>query len=388
MITLILIVVYMAFIGIGFPNTIFGAAWPAIYEDLHLALADGNYVNILVSGCTALAGFFSACLVNKFGTAKVTFAGSCLIGISLLGFSVSGNLLCLCLCAIPLGLTTGVLDAALNNYVASHYKPMFTNLLHCAFGVGASLSLYVMSAMLEKSDWNAGYRKVAMVQFIISAFVLAILPAWKKMERNAEVEAEQEETLTLSLREMFRMPMVRLIWMICLATNVIEGVCSGWGSTFLVLSRDFTAEDAAMVVSAFTIGMTIGRFGSGLMAAKMSGWSIVYIGCGITLISLLMLSINSPIFLIVGFFLVGLGNGPIYPTMIQLTPIHFGSKISGSIIGAQVGFTYLGFMAGPAIFGYLAQHISTNLLPCYLILFYAMMIICIWKFQKAKHCKK
>lgn len=388
MLTLILMIVYMAFIGIGFPNTIFGAAWPAIYEDLHLALSDGNYVNILVSGCTALAGFFSARLVNKYGTAKVTFAGSCLIGISLLGFSVSGNLLCLCLCAIPLGLTTGVLDAALNNYVASHYKPMFTNLLHCAFGVGASLSLYVMSAMLERSDWNAGYRKVAMVQFVISALVLAILPAWKKLERNAEKEAEQEETVTLSLREMFGMPMVRLIWMICLATNVIEGVCSGWGSTYLVLSRGFTAEDAAMVVSAFTIGMTIGRFGSGLMAAKMSGWSIVYIGSGVTLISLFMLLIPSPMCLIAGFFLVGLGNGPIYPTMIQLTPIHFGRKFSGSIIGAQVGFTYFGFMAGPAIFGYMAQLISTDLLPYYMILFYVIMVLCIWKFQKIKQNTK
>ena len=163
MFTLILIVIYIAFVGLGFPNSLFGAAWPAIYEDLNLSLSDANYVTVLISGFTALAGLFSARVTNRFGIGRVTLVCTGLIGVSLLGFSVSGNLWFMCLCAIPLGIATGIMDAALSNYIPLHYKALHMNFMHCFFGLGASLSLYLMSIMLKKSSWNNGYRRVALV---------------------------------------------------------------------------------------------------------------------------------------------------------------------------------------------------------------------------------
>ena len=39
MATLLLIVIYIAFIGLGVPDSLFGTAWPAIYTDLNLPVS-------------------------------------------------------------------------------------------------------------------------------------------------------------------------------------------------------------------------------------------------------------------------------------------------------------------------------------------------------------
>ena len=54
------------------------------------------------------------------------------------------DLLWLCFFAVPLGLGAGAVDTALNNYVALHYTATHMSFLHCFYGVGVSLSPYLM----------------------------------------------------------------------------------------------------------------------------------------------------------------------------------------------------------------------------------------------------
>jgi len=382
MFTLILIVIYIAFIGLGIPNSLFGAAWPAIYEDLGLSLSDANYITVLISGFTALAGLFSARVTIKFGVGRVTLACTALIGVALLGFSVSGNVWFMCLCAIPLGIATGVMDAALSNYIALHYKAIHMNLLHCFFGLGASLSLYLMSIMLEHSTWSEGYRTVALIQFAITAVVLAALPLWKKVNAKTETEEDNVQPRNISVIKMARMPSVRLVWLICVATNAIEGVCSVWGSTYLVFGYEFGVEEAAKALTLYTIGMTLGRFMAGLLSAKITGWRLIYLCSGIVFVSIIMMFVPIPAVAVTGLFLVGLGNGPIYPNIMYLAPQNFGKDISSSIIGSQMAAAYAGIMIAPPIFGYLAEAFDASLMPVYLIACFVLMILAIYFFVR------
>ena len=44
MVTLLLIVIYIAFIGLGIPDSLFGTAWPAIYSEYGLPISLGGII--------------------------------------------------------------------------------------------------------------------------------------------------------------------------------------------------------------------------------------------------------------------------------------------------------------------------------------------------------
>ena len=53
--TLLLVVIYIAFVGLGIPDSLFGAAWPAIYHDFALPVSWGSFVTMIVSCGTVLS---------------------------------------------------------------------------------------------------------------------------------------------------------------------------------------------------------------------------------------------------------------------------------------------------------------------------------------------
>ena len=93
MTVVLLTVIYIAFIGLGLPDSLFGAAWPAIQASFSLPLDMANYITMTVSGCTVLSSLFSDRIVKKLGTPIVVAASTALTAIGLLCFSFSGNIL-------------------------------------------------------------------------------------------------------------------------------------------------------------------------------------------------------------------------------------------------------------------------------------------------------
>lgn len=158
MATLLLLIIYIAFIGLGIPDSLFGTAWPAIYTEFDLPISFASFVTVIISCSTIVSSMFSAKVINRFGTNRVSAFSTALTAAALLGFSVSGNLWLLCLFAVPLGLGAGAIDTALNNYVAVHYSATHMSFLHCFYGIGVSVSPYIMSLVIGgKSGWRGGY---------------------------------------------------------------------------------------------------------------------------------------------------------------------------------------------------------------------------------------
>lgn len=185
MATLLLMIIYIAFISLGIPDSLFGTAWPAINQEFGLPVSAAGYVTFTISGCTIISSLVSAKVINKYGTGKVTAISVVMTSVALLGFSFSQNLAWFCLFAIPLGLGAGAVDSALNNYVALHYKSTHMNFLHCFYGIGVSLSPYLMSlALSEQNNWRGGYYTVFIIQSVIALIALFSLPIWKKANQN------------------------------------------------------------------------------------------------------------------------------------------------------------------------------------------------------------
>lgn len=181
MATLLLIVIYIAFIGLGIPDSLFGAAWPVIYKDFNTPISSASLVTLTISGCTVISSLISARVINKYKTSKVTAVSTALTAAALLGFSLSKSMTWLCLFAIPLGFGAGAIDSGLNNYVALHYKATHMNFLHCFYGIGVSLSPYLMSIALgDGANWRRGYRTAFFMQLAISIVTIIHFPYGKK----------------------------------------------------------------------------------------------------------------------------------------------------------------------------------------------------------------
>ena len=375
MATLLLIVIYIAFIGLGVPDSLFGTAWPAIYTDLNLPVSWASIVTIIVSCGTITSSLLSSWLISRFGTGKITAVSTLMTALALLGFSCSDSMLWLCLCAIPLGLGAGSIDTALNNYVALHYKASHMNFLHCFYGIGVSLSPYLMSLALSKGTWEGGYRAVFWFQLAIAALTVLALPLWKKVRHAQNGEEEEETPRVLSFPALMKMPKVRMACLVFIGYCALEYTCGTLGSTFLVNAKGAAADTAARMVTFYYVGLALGRFLSGVLAGRLHSRQLVKIGQMILLAAVVSLFLPLPFaFCSVSLFFIGLGNGPIFPNMLHLTPELFGKDLSQAVIGAEMATSYIGVLLAPALFGLIAQNVTAALFPVYLLVLYALMI--------------
>ena len=374
MATLLLIVIYIAFIGLGVPDSLIGSAWPAIHTELNIPVETVSIITFLISGCTVLSSVFSARILNKLGTAKVTAFSTAMTAAALLGYSFAPSFYFMIPLAVVLGLGAGAIDSGLNNYVALHFKASHMNFLHCFYGVGVSLSPYLMSQALSNIGWRGGYRYAFYVQAAIATLLIISVPLWKKTSSSEEPEEEKEVTLTLL--QMAKKTEVRLVWVIMLVTNAIEYACGVWGSTYLVEEKGFEAKHGALALTVYYVGMSIGRFVSGLLADKISTWKRIGIGTFILApaVAIMLLPLHGAVS-VIGLFLIGLGNGSIYPNMIHLTPHNFGKEISQSIMGSQIAFAYIGVMLAPPAVSLISGIFGMKIYPVLLAVLYVAMVI-------------
>lgn len=376
MIHLLLIIIYLAFISLGLPDSLLGSAWPTMYQEFSVPVSYAGGISMIIAVGTIISSLQSDRLTRKFGTGKVTAASVLMTAVALFGFSISHSYAVLCLWAIPYGLGAGSVDASLNNYVALHYASRHMSWLHCMWGVGASLSPYIMGyALTGGQGWNMGYRYIAILQVALTAILIFSLPLWKKQSNNDTGKTDGEATTKpLSLRQILTIPGAKEIMITFFCYCALEQTAGLWASSYLVLRRGLSAETAAGFASLFFMGITAGRAFSGFLTLKLNDTQMIRLGQGFILsgIALLFLPFGNASSLS-GLILVGLGCAPVYPSIIHSTPEHFGADKSQAMIGVQMASAYVGTCIMPPIFGFIANHISVSLFPVYLLAILVLM---------------
>ena len=370
--TLLLAIVYICFISLGLPDSLLGSAWPVLHTEIGVPVSFAGMISTVIFAGTIISSLLSDKLLRRFGAGKVTAISTAMTAIALFGFSVSGKFWMLILWAVPYGLGAGAIDAILNNFVALHFKAQHMSWLHCMWGVGASISPYIMSfALIGLDSWSWGYLIVSAIQITLSILIFISLPLWKKGVTEKSEEITQK---SLSMREIFKIKgAIPCFWaFFCYCS--LELTSTLWTSSYLVGVWDFSPEVAAGFASMFYLGITFGRFLNGFLAMKLSDRFLIRLGCGVVLlgICLLLIPFNS-VFALVGFIIIGLGCAPIYPCIIHMTPDVFGKENSQAMIGVQMAFAYIGFMTMPPLFGVIAEHISLSLLPFFMLTLLVLM---------------
>ena len=374
MISLLLAVIYLAFIGLGLPDSLLGSAWPVMQVQLAAPLSFAGLVSMVISGGTILSSLLSDRLTRRFGPGKVTAFSTALTATALFGFSTASSAWMLCLWAIPYGLGAGAIDAALNNYVALHYSSRHMSWLHCFWGVGVSISPMVMGACLTRlGSWQAGYRTVGAIQAVLTALLFLSLPLWQNRKTGTPDGTPDKP---LGLRGALRIPGVPTILLAFFAYCGAETTAGLWASSYLVAARGVDPETAARFASLFYLGITVGRFLNGFVADRMGDRRMIRVGAAVMGAAALMILLPTGVRMLTlaGLVLFGLGCAPVYPSIIHATPVHFGEENSQAVIGIQMAGAYVGSTLMPPLFGLLADAVSIRLYPVFLLALLALLV--------------
>lgn len=379
MYTLLLLLIYLAFISLGLPDSLLGSAWPVIHQELQVPLSYAGAVTMIISFGTICSSLMSERLTRKLGVNIVTVCSVLLTAIALYGFSTASAFWMLCLWGIPYGLGAGAIDAALNNYVALHYNSRHMSWLHCFWGVGTIISPYIMSHALTTSVWQNGYRMVSFLQIGITVILFVTLPVWKVNRKEDEQKAEQ--SAVIGIHGALKIKGVPQLLLGFFSYCALESTLLLWSSSYLVGAKGVTAQKAAAFASLFCIGITAGRFLSGLVTEKLGDYNLIRIGTGILLLGCIamILPLKTDVAALGGLVVMGLGCAPVYPSIIHATPDNFGAQNSQAIIGIQMASAYVGSTFMPPVFGLIANHISVALMPFFVLFFIVLMYIMVKK---------
>lgn len=370
----LLVIIYLAFISLGLPDALLGSAWPAIYPEISAPLPMAGLISLTVTGGTVVSSLLSDRMIRRFGTGRVTMVSVLLTATALLGNSLSPSVFWLCVCAVPLGLGAGSVDAALNGFVSLHYEARHMNWMHCFWGLGASMGPVILSWFLAApGGWRKGYLTVAIIQFVLTAVLILSLPLWKKAQEGSMAE-DAAVLEPVPMKKLIRLPGALATLFTFLVYCAAELTAGLWGSTFLVEGRGLPLETAATCVSLYYLGITVGRIVSGFLSNRVTSGQLVRWGALLSIVGGATLFVDLPLMAPLSFSLLGLGLAPIFPTLIHATPARFGRDVSQSFIGLQMAMAYIGNTIFPPLFGIIVDAFDVSVLPLFLVVLLVIML--------------
>ena len=363
----LLIVIYIVFISLGLPDSLFGVVWPVVHREFGVAESFASVYSVIVAVTSGGVSFLAGRLIRKFGTGRVTFVSVLLTAVGLLGTSFAPNLWVMMFFSVVMGYGAGAIDTGLNNYVSLHYKASHMNWLHCCWGVGVTVSPIIMSAFLsgETGSWRTGYRIIAAIQFCIALIAAISLPHWKDSESGGATTGDENEK-----NKKANIFAVKGVLTSTLSLGLycgMEFLVGTWGASYLVNTFALSPDSAAKWISIYYGGIMLGRLVSGFVSMKTSDNTLIRAGIVISFAGMLLLTlpIGTPAFF--GLLLIGFGFGPIFPSVLHSVPGRFGNELSADITGFHMGGAYaLGFLIQVS-FGYIASATTFYITPFVLL---------------------
>lgn len=153
---------YAAFVALGLPDTVLGVAWPQLRAGFQLPPSAMGIV-LLAGTCGYFcSGLLAGTLTRRLGIGGVLTLSSGLVALSLLGYAAAPSWKLFFPIGVFVGLGSGAVDAALNDYAARHFSARSVNWLHAFWGIGASLGPTIMTAaIVHGQGYRGGYAYLA-----------------------------------------------------------------------------------------------------------------------------------------------------------------------------------------------------------------------------------
>ncbi len=365
---LLLAVIYLAFIGLGLPDSLLGAAWPAAHTQLNADVSWAGALAVMTAVGTVISSLSSEKLIRRFGTGTVSAVSIGLTAAALFAVSRVQSFAVMLLLAIPLGLGGGSVDSALNNYVALNFRASHMNWLHCFWGVGATCGPLVTAAFIARGQWRGAYGTISLVLALIALTVALSFPLWKK--KNAarpESDARPEKCGATPKRVLLGLPGAKYICLAFFVYCAAETSTGLWASSYFVYVKGAAEDAAAAWSSLFFFGITAGRLLSGFAALRFSDATIVRAGEALMILGAALMPVLPGAWSAAALLLAGLGCAPVFPSLLDETPELFGKAYSQGMMGLQLAFAYMGSTLMAPLFGVISKMTGFWPLPLYVL---------------------
>ena len=371
--SLLVAVIYLAFVSLGLPDSLLGSAWPTMQIAFGVPSSFAGYVSMTIAFMTIISSLVGPRLIQRFATKWIVISSIALTILGLLGFSFAGSYWMLFLFAVPYGLGAGSIDASLNHYVANHYSSRVMNFLHCFYGLGAVISPNIMALALRYAHWNQGYRWTAYIQMGILVICILSIPLWNAGASDSDTDSGG----AVGILDALKVPGVILTLIAFFSYCAGEATCFLWTSSYFAgtksgMSQELIASCGSLIFG----GLMLGRLISGVISNRLGDRLLIRSGILVELIGILLVMLPAPghAVAMAGFLVIGTGMGPVYPSIQHMAPDNFGKRYSAPVIGLQMASAYLGSTFMPMVFGVMQQHIGISIMPLYLLVFAVLNI--------------
>lgn len=364
--TVLVILVFAAFVSIGLPDAIFGTAWPSMRAEFSLGNAAVGYLNIPGSIAYIASSAMLGSVMRRFGVAKLLSGSTILVGIGLTIYATAPSFWIIIPAVMLISVGSGAIDAALNLFASEKLPTRYMSWLHAFYGFGALIGPFIMAIMfsLDRS-WRWGYAVIAMVIWIMAVVFILTHGLW---QADTDETPSNELEATLTGNQVLRMTRVRLSMVMFALGAIVESLASLWIASILLQRFGVSDSWASIGAGAYWVGLTAARvlvpvFWPTTTPFGIQRWS--------TIVLIVAAALMIPAWLPstwIGIVLIGLAAASLFPAAMSITNMRFGKAVNAHAVGYQISASTAMFAVMPVISGWLADRSGMGVIPVIILL--------------------
>lgn len=333
------------------------ASWasriPEIKEKLNLNDAEFGSVLFAMPIGSLMALPIAGWAVDKFGSRLIVIIASCfyLFAMPFLGLANIGWQLAIALFFFGFG--GDLLNISMNVQAVGVEKAQnrsFMNFFHAVFSVGF-MSGAALGGFFAKINILPIYHLGTIALIVVATGLLTYNILLKQDEKPSEPQP------------LFAWPdkSLMVLGIICLAAMLAEGAMADWSVIYYKKILNNPDGFVTAGFTAFSVAMVVGRFLGDKALEKIGLTKLLLINSLLLFTGMIIaLSTVSPIAVIIGFSITGLGLSTMVP-LIYSEAGHSKTMSSGVALAAISTIGIFGFLLGPVIIGFISEYTSLRI---------------------------
>lgn len=354
-----------AFIAIGIAEAGLGVLLPSILVDYNLTPATVTLLFVSQISGYIIAALTSSVVSRRLGLGRMLLLAASLLVMALLTYALSPAWWLMVAIGTLLGLGIGLIDAGVNTVIVQDSRSAhLIGMLHGFYGIGALSGPAIATSLLALGmNWRQVYRVLAgLISLLLVGVLGALLYRYPPLLKPSSTE---QSPAWGNFRRALQTPLVLLFGAFLLVYVGIEASFTNWAYSVQVMARSISPLVAGYSVSAYWMGLTLGRF--------LLGYFLRSLGAIRTItMSLILLMIG-----VLAWWqlpdqwmplpLIGFALAAIFPTIIWLIPKRLPETLVSAAIGFATSAASVGAALIPTTIGWLANELGLGLIPLFML---------------------
>ncbi len=359
--TVLVVLVFAAFVSIGLPDAIFGAAWPSIRQEFSLSNAAVGYLNIPGALVYIASSAMLGTILRAIGVAKLLSLSTILVGTGLTIYATAPSFWIIIPAVMLISVGSGAIDAALNLFASEKLPTRYMSWLHAFYGVGALIGPFIMATVFWMGHgWRWGYAVIAMAIWLMALLFVLTHAQW---QADTATGAQGELEPALSGKQILRMPRVQLSMVMFAMGAIVESVASLWIASLLLQRFGVSESWASIGAGMYWVGLTLARVTVPIIWPRAAPYGVQRWSTLLVILAAAMMIPELESLTWMGIILMGLAAASLFPAAMSITSLRFGKAVSVHAVGYQISASTAMFAFMPSISGWIADHTSMAAVP-------------------------